>query len=36
VSGIEAEAGGRSIADLEAQRDHLLVEILRLKNEASS
>ncbi|KAB0269479.1 3-hydroxyacyl-CoA dehydrogenase NAD-binding domain-containing protein [Microvirga brassicacearum] len=36
VSGVEAEAGGRSIADLEAQRDHLLVEILRLKNKASS
>jgi 3-hydroxyacyl-CoA dehydrogenase len=36
VAGIEAESAGRSIADLEAQRDHLLVEILRLKNEAAS
>lgn len=36
VAGIEAESAGRSIADLEAQRDHLLVEILRLRNEAAS
>jgi carnitine 3-dehydrogenase len=34
VLGIEQEAAGRSIADLESERDRLLVEILRLKSKA--
>jgi carnitine 3-dehydrogenase len=35
VAGVESESAGRSIADLEAQRDRLLVEILRLKKTES-
>jgi len=34
VEGIAEEASGRSIAELEAERDHLLMGILRLKGEA--
>ena len=33
VAGVEAESNGRSIADLERQRDQLLVEILNLKSK---
>jgi len=36
VAGVEAESNGRSIADLERQRDQLLVEILNLKSKVRS
>lgn len=32
VAGVEVKSQGRSIADLERQRDRLLVEILNLKS----
>ncbi|WP_210495483.1 3-hydroxyacyl-CoA dehydrogenase NAD-binding domain-containing protein [Microvirga antarctica] len=31
VAGVDAESGGRTIADLEAERDRLLIEILQIK-----
>jgi carnitine 3-dehydrogenase len=31
VAGIEAEAGGRSIAELEAERDRFLIDLLKLR-----
>ena len=33
AEGVHAEVGGRDIAQLEAQRDRLLIEILRLRRE---
>lgn len=36
VAGVEAKSNGRSIADLEWQRDQLLVEILNLKSKVRS
>lgn len=32
VAGIEAEAAGRSVADLEAERDQFLIALLKLRN----
>lgn len=39
IEGVESEAGGRSIAELAAKRDALLIELMRLiadKNQAAS
>ena len=31
IDGIEAEAAGRSVADLEAERDRFLIDLLQLR-----
>lgn len=31
IEGVESEAAGRSVADLEAERDRFLIDLLKLR-----